>query len=93
MPCVLVVDAVPHDWLFPRVHAVVHHAGAGTTAAAVRAGVPSVTVPVAMDQGFWAHRLHSLRDGTAPSRLGVSRRLVSATRSPPPSPTPTSAAG
>ncbi len=44
----------PHAWLFPRVAAVVHHGGAGTTAAAFRAGVPSVVVPQAWDQPMWA---------------------------------------
>ncbi len=55
---------VPYDWLFPRVAAVVHHGGAGTVAAALRAGVPSVVVPVLPDQAFWAHRVSSL--GAAP---------------------------
>ena len=44
----IVIGDAPHDWLFPRMAAVVHHAGAGTTAAGLRAGVPSVTVPVAL---------------------------------------------
>ena len=41
----MIVDEVAHDWLFPRVATVVHHCGAGTTAAALRAGRPSVGVP------------------------------------------------
>lgn len=61
---VLTVGDVPHDWLFPRTAAVVHHAGAGTTAAGLRAGVPAVAVPVMADQPFWAARLHGL--GVAP---------------------------
>ncbi|MER7671424.1 glycosyltransferase [Kitasatospora sp. NPDC096128] len=61
---VLTVGDVPHDWLFPRTTAVVHHAGAGTTAAGLRAGVPAVAVPVMADQPFWAARLHEL--GVAP---------------------------
>ncbi|MEU6011506.1 glycosyltransferase [Streptomyces sp. NPDC047453] len=64
---VLAVGDVPHDWLFPRSAAVVHHAGAGTTAAGLRAGVPAVPVPVMADQPFWASRLHSL--GVAPRPL------------------------
>lgn len=64
---VLAVGDVPHDWLFPRTAAVVHHAGAGTTAAGLRAGVPAVPVPVMADQPFWASRLH---------RLGVAPRSV-----------------
>jgi UDP:flavonoid glycosyltransferase YjiC (YdhE family) len=63
---VLVIDSVPHAWLFPRVAAAVHHAGAGTTAAALRAGVPSVPVPVALDQHFWARRVHKLGAATRP---------------------------
>ncbi|MCH0562984.1 MULTISPECIES: glycosyltransferase [unclassified Streptomyces] len=61
---VLAVGDVPHDWLFPRTAAVVHHAGAGTTAAGLRAGVPAVPVPVMADQPFWAARLCEL--GVAP---------------------------
>ncbi|MER6144579.1 glycosyltransferase [Streptomyces sparsogenes] len=64
---VLAIGDVPHDWLFPRTAAVVHHAGAGTTAAGLRAGVPAVPVPVMADQPFWAARLHRL--GAAPAPL------------------------
>ncbi|WEB44703.1 glycosyltransferase [Streptomyces yunnanensis] len=64
---VLAIDDLPHDWLFPRTAAVVHHAGAGTTAAGLRAGVPAVPVPVMADQPFWAARLHQL--GVAPRPL------------------------
>ncbi|MFH8562299.1 glycosyltransferase [Streptomyces sp. NPDC017988] len=63
---VLTVGEVPHALLFPRMSAVVHHAGAGTTAAALRAGVPAVPVPVAADQPFWAARLAALGAATAP---------------------------
>ncbi len=55
-----VVEGIPHDALFPRMAAVVHHGGAGTCAAAVEAGVPSIVVPSAYDQHFWAERLHAL---------------------------------
>lgn len=64
---VLPIGDLPHDWLFPRTAAVVHHAGAGTTAAGLRAGVPAVPVPVMADQPFWAARLHRL--GVAPRPL------------------------
>ena len=70
---IFVVDAVPHDLLFPRVSAVVHHGGAGTTAAAVRAGRPQVVCPFVADQPFWATRMHSL--GVAASPLH-QRRLT-----------------
>jgi sterol 3beta-glucosyltransferase len=56
-PGVFVLDDTPHDWLFPRTALVVHHGGAGTSHAAARAGVPSVVVPFAGDQFFWARRM------------------------------------
>jgi sterol 3beta-glucosyltransferase len=62
----IVIGGVPHDWLFPRMAAVVHHAGTGTTAAGLRAGVPAVTVPVLADQPFWAARVAALGAGPAP---------------------------
>ncbi|MFF3883978.1 glycosyltransferase [Streptomyces sp. NPDC001914] len=61
------VGEVPHSVLFPRTAAVVHHAGAGTTGAGLRAGVPAVPVPVQFDEGFWAARLVAL--GVAPGVL------------------------
>jgi sterol 3beta-glucosyltransferase len=57
---------VPYSWLFPRVATVVHHGGAGTVAAVLRAGIPSVAVPVVPDQAFWAHRLASLKASPPP---------------------------
>ncbi|MFD8997218.1 glycosyltransferase [Streptomyces abikoensis] len=63
---VLTIGDVPHAPLFPRLAAVVHHAGAGTSAAALRAGVPAVTVPVTGDQPFWAGRLAGLGAATGP---------------------------
>jgi UDP:flavonoid glycosyltransferase YjiC (YdhE family) len=52
---VLAIEAAPHAKLFPRMAAIIHHGGAGTTAAATRAGVPQVVVPHAWDQFRWAH--------------------------------------
>jgi sterol 3beta-glucosyltransferase len=49
---VFVVGSVPHSWLFSRVAAVVHHGGAGTTAAGLRAGVPNIVIPFFGDQPF-----------------------------------------
>lgn len=60
------VGNVPHEWLFPRMAAVVHHAGAGTAAAGFRAGVPSAGVPVYTDQPLWASRIASLGVGPQP---------------------------
>jgi UDP:flavonoid glycosyltransferase YjiC (YdhE family) len=64
---VLFIDNVPHDWLFPRVSLAVHHGGAGTTAAATRAGLSQVVVPFVADQFFWAWRLK--RIGLSPMML------------------------
>jgi UDP:flavonoid glycosyltransferase YjiC (YdhE family) len=63
-PEIFPTEAVPHDWLFPHMAAIIHHGGAGTTAAALRAGVPSVLVPFMVDQFFWARRLRER--GVAP---------------------------
>jgi len=75
-----VVQDVPHDWLFPQMAAVVHHGGAGTTAAALRAGVPSVTIPFFADQPFWARRSQDLGVALPPlPRKGLSvQRLAAA---------------
>ncbi|MGA5069094.1 glycosyltransferase [Streptomyces exfoliatus] len=63
---VLTIGDVPHALLFPRLAAVVHHGGAGTSAAALHAGVPAVTVPVTADQPFWAGRLAAIGAATDP---------------------------
>jgi len=61
------LEAIPHDWLFPQMKAIVHHGGAGTTAATLRAGIPGVVVPFFADQPFWGDRV---------TRLGVSPRPI-----------------
>ncbi|REE97587.1 glycosyltransferase [Thermomonospora umbrina] len=63
---VMVVEDVPHSWLFPRMAAVVHHGGAGTTAAGLRAGVPTVVCPFFGDQPYWGERVAALKAGPAP---------------------------
>lgn len=63
-----VTDEVPHDWLFPRVAAVIHHGGAGTTGAALRHGVPSIVIPFFFDQLYWGRRLAALGAGVNPIR-------------------------
>jgi len=79
-PGFCVVRDTPHDWLFPRTSAVIHHGGAGTTHSAARAGVPSVVVPLAGDQFFWADRLARL--GVAPAPVKVRKlRAASLARS------------
>jgi sterol 3beta-glucosyltransferase len=57
------VDDVPHAWLFPRLAAVIHHGGAGTTGAGLRAGVPSIITPFVTDQWAWAERVAALDVG------------------------------
>lgn len=61
-----VVGDVPHEWLFARTRAVVHHGGAGTTAAGLRAGVPSIIVPFHGDQPFWGRIIHERGLGPQP---------------------------
>ena len=77
---VFAVSEVAHDWLFPKVRAAVHHGGAGTTAASLRAGAPTVVVPFLADQSFWGARVASLGVGPRPiprSKL-TAKRLVAA---------------
>jgi UDP:flavonoid glycosyltransferase YjiC (YdhE family) len=71
----LVIGEADHAWLFPRTAAVVHHGGAGTTAAGLRAGVPSVVCPFFSDQPFWGTRVALLGAGPAPLPV---RRLTAA---------------
>jgi sterol 3beta-glucosyltransferase len=68
---VFLVESVPHDWLFLKMAAVVHHGGAGTTGAGLRAGVPSIVVPFGGDQPFWAGRVKAL--GVGPDPIPRSR--------------------
>ena len=63
---IFMLDEAPHSWLFPRMATVVHHGGAGTSAAGFRAGVPSVIVPHGMDQYAWGYRAFELGVGTKP---------------------------
>ncbi len=63
---VFVIDSAPHDWLMPRMAAVVHHGGAGTTAAGLSAGAPSILVPFTADQPFWGRRIKELGVGPEP---------------------------
>lgn len=60
---VFFVKSVPHEWLFPHMSAVVHHGGAGTTAAALRSGVPQVIIPFGNDQFAWGRRMNELGVG------------------------------
>ena len=60
------VPSVPYQWLFPRTAAVVHHGGSGSTAEALRSGVPNMAVPFGYDQPLWGARLAALGVGPAP---------------------------
>ncbi len=70
------LNYVPHDWLFPRMAAAVHHGGAGTTGAALRAGIPSVIIPHMNDQPYWGKRAADLGAGPLP----IQRKQLTAER-------------
>jgi UDP:flavonoid glycosyltransferase YjiC (YdhE family) len=76
----LFLDSVPHDWLLPRCKAVIHHGGAGTTAAGLRAGIPNIVIPFAGDQMFWGKRVHAIGAGPRPINVKEldATRLMSA---------------
>ncbi len=65
-PSIFAVRGIPHAWLFPRMAAIVHHGGAGTTGASLTAGKPTIVIPTASDQPFWGRRVHALGAGPAP---------------------------
>lgn len=68
------IDSIPHSWLFPQMTAIVHHGGAGTTAAALRSGVPSIVIPFITDQPFWGHRVTQL--GVSPKPIPKKKLTV-----------------
>lgn len=65
----LYLDAVPHTWLLPRCTTVIHHGGAGTTSAGLRAGIPNIVIPHTADQPFWGDRVHGIGAGPKPISL------------------------
>ncbi|MCO5575146.1 hypothetical protein L7F22_028943 [Adiantum nelumboides] len=67
---IYLLENCPHDWLFPQCAAVVHHGGAGTTAAGLRAACPTTIVPFFGDQPFWGDRVHAKGVGPAPIPVG-----------------------
>ncbi|HRF48838.1 MAG TPA: glycosyltransferase [Anaerolineales bacterium] len=73
-PGMLRIESAPHAWLFPRMAAVVHHGGAGTTAAGLRAGVPTLVIPHGNDQFAWGRRIFELGAGPRP----IPRRRLTA---------------
>jgi len=71
-PEIFKIKAAPHDWLFKQIDAAVHHGGAGTTGASLRAGIPTVTKPFFGDQFFFGSRLEDLGVGICLKRINVS---------------------
>ncbi|XZE32437.1 glycosyltransferase [Pirellulaceae bacterium SH501] len=83
---VFVIDSVPHEWLFPQMAAVVHHGGAGTTAAGLAAGCPTVISPFGLDQPFWGRCVEKRGAGLkipSPSRVTddqIAKAIIQVTR-------------
>jgi UDP:flavonoid glycosyltransferase YjiC (YdhE family) len=72
---IFTIDAVPHDWLLPKMAASIHHGGAGTTGASLRAGIPQIVVPFLGDQFFWGLQVE--KRGVGPKRI-PHKRLTAA---------------
>ncbi|MBK9208239.1 MAG: hypothetical protein IPL71_08030 [Anaerolineales bacterium] len=68
------IEYAPHDWLYPRVKVAAHHGGAGTTSASLHAGIPTITMPLAIDQFFWGERIYKMGVGPKP----IPQRTLSA---------------
>jgi UDP:flavonoid glycosyltransferase YjiC (YdhE family) len=62
----LYLESAPHGWLLPHCKMLIHHGGAGTTAAGLRAGIPNIIVPYMADQPFWGKRVHAVGAGPRP---------------------------
>ena len=60
------IEYAPHDWLYRHVQVAAHHGGAGTTSASLHAGIPTITMPLAIDQFFWGERVHKIGVGPKP---------------------------
>jgi len=77
---VFMLDNCPHDWLFPRVSCVVHHGGAGTMAAGIAAGKPTIIVPFFGDQPFLGDMVARAGAGSAPipHKKLTAKRLAAA---------------
>ncbi|MBN8658384.1 MAG: glycosyltransferase family 1 protein [Anaerolineae bacterium] len=67
------IETIPHEWLYPRVRVAIHHGGAGTTSASLHAGIPTITLPLAIDQFFWGERIQKLGVG-----LSIPQRKLNA---------------
>lgn len=74
----LYLESAPHDWLLPKCKILIHHGGAGTTSAGLRAGIPQVVIPFMADQPFWGSRVHAIGVGPSPipvKKLSVNRMV------------------
>jgi UDP:flavonoid glycosyltransferase YjiC (YdhE family) len=69
------VDSIPLDWLLPQMAASIHHGGAGTTGASLRAGIPQIVVPFVGDQPFWGRQVE--KRGVGPQRIPHARLTAS----------------
>jgi sterol 3beta-glucosyltransferase len=72
----LYLESAPHDWLLPHCNMIIHHGGAGTTSAGLRAGIPNIVVPFMADQPFWGRRVHVI--GAGPKPILVKKLSVQA---------------
>lgn len=70
----LYLESAPHDWLLPECKMLIHHGGAGTTSAALRAGIPQIVVPFMADQPFWGSRVYTV--GVAPKPIRLNQLSV-----------------
>ncbi|WP_404364529.1 glycosyltransferase [Corallococcus coralloides] len=82
-PSIFMLESAPHDGLFPRMSTVVHHGGAGSTMAGLRAGKPTVICPFLGDQPFWGHIVQRAGVGPqpVPQKSLTAERLAEAIRS------------
>ena len=71
---ILPIEYAPHEWLYQHVRVAVHHGGAGTTSASLHAGIPTVTLPLGIDQFFWGERVYKIGVGPKP----IPQRALSA---------------
>ena len=67
------IEYIPHDWLYQHVKVAIHHGGAGTTSASLHAGIPTIALPLAIDQFFWGERIQKLGAG-----LSIPQRKLNA---------------
>ncbi|MBC7877168.1 MAG: glycosyltransferase family 1 protein [Anaerolineales bacterium] len=70
------IEYARHDWLYRHVQVAVHHGGAGTTSASLHAGIPTITMPLAIDQFFWGERVYKIGVGPKP----IPQRALNAER-------------